>query len=449
MLLDQAWKALQKARGQGPYALCTFASLQDERSRWISEVEPELEEMVLGHLQRCRTFSLILLQLDEKVSTEGEKKTPQPTFPKKILSLIGEKAIVIPHDAGQAYVLLKGADGDQAEQWVESLQAQVRKATRHTLSAGIACQPCIGFKKTDAILNARKAILHRAFFGPETFAVFDAVSCNISGDVFYNRGDLEGAIKEYQHGLKLDPFNINILNSLGVSYAQMNQPKRAHRSFEEALGNDPGNFMALFNLGHVYLGLGRQEEAEACFEKGLAVEGDNFDILLQVGRLRCQKKDFKGALPVLEKAAELWDPRMGEVMLGAVERFLGETYHALDKNKKAMKSLERATSLNPRDAGAMSRLGEIYALEQQGYDIAESLCQQAVEMEINRWCHWYRLGFVQCEAGNVSQSVVSLLKSFRLDGKQAGTAKLLAQVYKKLGKVKQAGKMRERAKRLA
>lgn len=450
MLLDQAWKALQKARAQGPYSLCAFASLQDERTKWISEVEPQLGEKLQNHLQQCGKFSLVLLHLDEEEEAVGDnEKNVTQVFPKKILSLVGEKAIVLPHNGREAYVLLKGTDANQAEQWTEKLRAKVRKATGHSLSAGITCHPSVGFKKGDAILNARKAILHTAFFGADTQVVFDAVSCNISGDVFHNRGDLDGAIREYRHGLKIDPENVNIHNSLGVSYAQMNQQKQALRSFEGALLYDADNFMALFNLGYIYLGLGRQEAAEKCFEKGLSVRDDNFDILLQLGRLRCQRNAYKEALPVLEKAAILWDPRMGEVMLGAVERFLGEAYFAQGKNKKAMASLEKATSLNPRDAGAMSRLGEIYALEKQGNDIAESLCRQAVELDANHWRHWYRLGFVQFKAGDFPEAAHALAKSARLDRKQAEVAHLLAKVYKKMGKKKQAVKLLERAKRLS
>ncbi len=448
MLLDQAWKALKKAREQGPYALYAFASLNDQRVKMLSEVAPELGDKLLASCRRCGEFVLVLLRFDKDTAASDEQDS-LTLFPRQILSLAGEKAIILSHDEREAHVLLKGFDEHKAEKWAENLRGRFKKAAGHSLSVGIACYPCVGAKKNDLILNARKALNHAAFLGPDTQVVFDAVSCNISGDVFHNRGDLAGAIREYRRGLKLDSKNVNILNSMGVSYAQMNQQRRALSSFEGVLAHDADNFMALFNLGHVYLALNQQEAAGKCFEKGLAVKGDNFDLLLQLGRLRCQDKSFEAALPLLEKAAKLWETRLGEVMLGAVERFLGEAYFALGRNKQAMVSLERATSLNPRDAGAMSRLGEIYAIEKQGDDIAQSLCQQAVELEAYRWRLWYRLGFVQFKAGDLQQAAFSLAKSLRLDRKQAAVARLSAKIYKLMGDKKRAANMLERAERLA
>ena len=52
--------------------------------------------------------------------------------------------------------------------------------------------------------NACKALDHGAFFGPDACVVFDAISLNISGDRFYQSGDLNAAIDEYHFALTLD-----------------------------------------------------------------------------------------------------------------------------------------------------------------------------------------------------------------------------------------------------
>jgi len=63
---------------------------------------------------------------------------------------------------------------------------------------------------------------------------------------------LVSAIKEYKRGLQIDPDNINLLNSLGVIYAQINRYHQAIPLFEKVLGIDSEDFMALFNLGFAY-----------------------------------------------------------------------------------------------------------------------------------------------------------------------------------------------------
>jgi len=184
---------------------------------------------------------------------------------------------------------------------------------------------------------------------------------------------------EYRQGLLLDPGNVNILNSMGVANVQLNRPKAARTCFTKALGVEPKNFMALFNLGFICLEDGQAPEALALWEKALAVDGGQPDLLQHLGMLYCRQGRYAEARQILQRCEGLIrkNPQSGgEPMV--VARWLGRACEALGENGLAIVAYQRAVGGNPRDAGSLSRLGRLYALEKQGQDIALALCGQAV-----------------------------------------------------------------------
>ena len=299
-------------------------------------------------------------------------------------------------------------------------------------------------------MNARKALVHAGFFGPDSMAVFDGVSLNISGDVYYNEGDLRKALKEYRKGLALDPENLNLLNSIGVTYAQMNRPKMAIPCFERVLEIDPHNFMALFNMGFAFHNNKKTLEAIGYFEQALAQDDQHFDLLSQLGKLYCKVGRYEDAVNLLSRCVDSnGSEEKREIDYGVAHRYLGEAYKALGNNQQAIASLQRAISLNAQYPAALSMLGELYALAGEGDDIAVSLCRQAIELDDSQAEYWYRLGWVQSRLGEIQEAIASLKKSIRCDGKNATAALLLGQLYEKQGKARRAKQMYERVLRLA
>ena len=111
----------------------------------------------------------------------------------------------------------------------------------------------MAYKKCEIINNARKAFDHATFFGANSLVAFDDVSLNISGDKFYEKGDIPAAINEFKLALALDPGNVNVHNSLGVCYGLQSDYDSAIAAFQKAMALDPGEYMALYNLGLVHL----------------------------------------------------------------------------------------------------------------------------------------------------------------------------------------------------
>ena len=282
--------------------------------------------------------------------------------------------------------------------------------------------------------------MHTAFYGPGTITSFDKVSLNVSGDIYYGEGDLVRAVREYRKGLELDPSDTNLLNSLGETYAQMNKPKMAKPFFEKALQSDPSQYMVLFNLGVANLAISEEELSIKCFEKALRVAkrkpeiNNRNELLLQLGRLYCRTGKFKKAVNLLESSNMVEQESNKGLAAGTVLRYLGEAYQGMGKNRKAVTVLQRAISYNPHDAVSLSMLGELYALEEQGDDIALSLCEQAVELDDARWINWYRLAWIRFRLNEFGAAMDAVKESLRRNKKSVQALFLAGMIYNAMDK---------------
>lgn len=407
--LDQAWEALTIARKRGPYSLCTHDSLIGRVDHPLAS-PPRPLILALRRLWRNQDcFSLVLLQL-----SQGEDSGE---FSARISALAGSGATILPLNGRRAYLFLNQCGEQDALAWCNGFRERMKNLD-FTVSMGAACYPSHHFKKSEMVANAGKALVHAQFLGPDSLVLFDGVSLNISGDIYYNEGDLAGALREYRRGIAIDSENINLLNSLGVTLAQMNRYHQALPLFEKVLSLDPYNFMALFNLGLAYQARGEDEAALQRFEEALGVDSGSFGLLLQLGKMYCRHGRYEDAVQVLLQGVNT-DSSGSGVGHGSAYHYLGQACAGLGRNHEAMGHLQRAINHNPRDAASLSLLGELYDCEDQGGSIALSLCRQAVGLDGSRWQYWLRLGRVQLNQEDAAGATASFEHGLRLDRKNS------------------------------
>jgi len=440
-LLAQAWKALRTAGRRGPYALCAYGPGLNTNHPLAPPV-PTVMNKLRQLWRRVDSFSLVLLHQDQPT---------EESFMRRLSSLAGKKGGLLPLSETEAYVFLPGMNAGKALAWTQTFKNSAKKLTGSTYSMGIAAYPFHDFRKSDMAANARKALLHTGFFGPDSITVFDGVSLNISGDIYYGGGDLVRAVREFRRGIEIDPANVNLLNSLGEAHAQMNRHRAATSFFEKALAIEADNFMALFNLGVTCLLLGDEMRAMTVLEKAISVsrrkkiDDANFDLYLQLGRLYCQTGKYQEAIELLSVCAAMYnnhesttDKARKGVGRSMLFRYLGEAYRGVGLLREAMAMLQRAIRHNPRDAASLSLLGELYGSENQGPEIAISLCRQAVALDDSSWDCWYRLGLVNFRQGNLAAAHEAFQESFRRNRRSTPVLYMLGQLYEKQGKKRQA-----------
>jgi tetratricopeptide (TPR) repeat protein len=290
----------------------------------------------------------------------------------------------------------------------KDIQIRARGLNSMTVSIGIASYPKADYAKADIFENAKKALTHASFFGADSAVMFDAVSLNISGDECYQQGDVPGAIAELKQALKLDPNNINILNSLGVCYGVSGDTEKALAAFKKVIQIDPNEIMAYYNAGYVY-GLKHQPaDALKYYQQAEAIDQNVFEVTFQIGKLYLDQADSSTAKTYFEKALTLQPESW-------ITNFhLGECCEVLNMHDEAILYYEAAVKRNPKDACALSALGTLYADKAENPEISTLFCKKAVEMSPENGLFHYRLGKIYVQQKQLSKAVSAFKRAVEL-----------------------------------
>ena len=299
-----------------------------------------------------------------------------------------ENGIWGPMDADSLGCFFPGKNGTDTLQLAEDIQDRVGELANGSVSIGVASYPTVDYGKADIFINAGKALTHASFLGADSTVLFDAVSLNISGDELYQKGDVTGAIQELKTALKLDPGNVNVLNSLGVCYGVEGALEKALGVFREATRRDPQEVMALYNAGYVHSMLNQTEAALKSYKKAEATGEDVFEVIFQIGKLYLDQGDLDAAKIYLEKAVLL----QPESWIASLH--LGECCEALNMTDEAVMHYEATIKKNPTDACALSALGLLYDEKAENPEISTLFCEKAVEISPDNGLFQFRLGKV-------------------------------------------------------
>lgn len=277
-----------------------------------------------------------------------------------------------------------------------------------TVSIGIASYPTLSFDKDKILDHAGKALDHAAFFGPGSTVSFDAVSLNISGDIRYQNGDIDGAIQEFKTALLLDPSDVNVHNSLGVCYGILSDYDNALIEFQEAARLDPNEVMALYNLGLINMLTGDTEKALQYFLEAGEKEDDIFEITFQTGNVYLKMEKPEKAKNFLEKAVTLNSES------GPAFRCLGECFNAMNMTDDAISAYKKAIRQNPNDAESLSTLGYLFDLLGENPEITTILCQQSIDIAPENGLFRHRLGNLYLKRNQLEDALEQFQKAHDL-----------------------------------
>jgi len=376
-IVDEAWHALHTACWRGPFAFCDYDLLANPEHFPLRPPSQSLLSRLQRRWRDHKTYSLIYFKPDFE-KRERLDDTVLNCF---------EKDIVVVDQNG--YIVLKpGLDSGKAKQWALDRIEYLKRlfGDGYSFSAGVSSYPFGDYSKPQIVRNCQKALLHGDFFGPGTCVVFDALSLNISGDIYFGEGDLRGAVREYRSGIDLVEFDSNLLNSLGVTYALMNRTAEALNSFNKVLAHSPANFMALYNKGLIEQSTGKYESAVHCFSHALEAYDRNdaeesgaiSDLNYQLGVALFYCERYQECSVQLQS----WNEEQPDSRAaGKCCRFIGISYYHLNMAAEASKWLQRGLSFDEFDAESLSLLGELYLREREGDEIALRLAEKSVEID--------------------------------------------------------------------
>ena len=352
----------------------------------------ELLQHAMERVQSVSCFGALIIRMDgipsDEKSGEGDDDPPRILDVCRMVDALCkmENGTWGPVAADSLACFFPGKNDADTLQLAKDIQERIHGLANGSVSIGVASYPTGDYKKEDVFDNSRKALTHASFFGANSAVLFDAVSLNISGDELYKKGDVAGAIQELKTALKLDPENVNVLNSLGVCYGVEGDLEKALKAFEDAIKIDPQEVMALYNAGYVHGMLQQTEEALRCYQKAEATGEDIFEVLFQIGKLYLEQGALESAKTYLEKAICL-QPDAWVAYLN-----LGECCEALNMPDEAVAHYETTVKKNPTDACALSALGFLYDEKAENPEISTLFCEKAVELSPENGLFQFRLG---------------------------------------------------------
>lgn len=302
-------------------------------------------------------------------------------------------------------ILLEEINATGSRKIARRIRRELAKQSQDTVSTGIALHPTLDYPSEEILANAFKALDHAAFFDGNATVVLDAITLNIAGDLFYQEGDLQGAMDEYARGLKLDPSNVNLHNSLGVCYGVQKNYPQALEEFEAAMALDPEEVLPVYNCGLVKRLSGDLPGALASFLEAHAKNHTIYEIVLEMGKLLLEMDDFNRAESYLQKAIDV-DPDNS-----AAHRLLGHCRLKQDRVSLAASAFEKAVKCNPNDAEALSSLGHLYGSQGQNKEIAQLFCQQSVALAPQNGLYYHRLGEVYMHAQRMEEALAEFKRA--------------------------------------
>ncbi len=177
---------------------------------------------------------------------------------------------------------------------------------------------------------------------------------NNLGTVYWNRGDAEGAEREWRKALKLAPTNAIILNNLGLFYTKQKRYADAVTTFRQAMLLKPNYTDPHLNLGVAYEDIGLREVAELQLRAAVALSPLNTRARNELGKLYFGAGRLPEAEEQFRRSIESEPNVVGYDGLGDICLRRGT-------RNQAQGAFERAVSLNRFDSHARFGLGMLYA----------------------------------------------------------------------------------------
>ncbi len=178
-------------------------------------------------------------------------------------------------------------------------------------------------------------------------------------DVYFRLSKFEEAKNEINNALRLDPDNVEYLESLAGTNIAMKNFVKAAETYERILQIDSNYTYGLYSLARLYEELRLPAKALAVYERITDKIGFDFDVLNKMYDIYVSNRNYDKAAEVLENVLKI-DPYNIEF-----KRILGSLYMQSGKYDDARRIYENVFMLNPGDKAVQTELVKIYFIQNE------------------------------------------------------------------------------------
>jgi Tfp pilus assembly protein PilF len=174
-------------------------------------------------------------------------------------------------------------------------------------------------------------------------------------------GHPEAAVEQYEDALQYRPEDPSIHYNLGNALVLEKRDLAAAAEFRTTLRLDPGRADAWFNLGDVMEGAGNLAEASAAYSHAVQLRPDFADARVNLGNVLAQQGKLQEAVQEFREALRL-EPGAADV-----HNNLGSLLAENGRLEEARAEFEEAVRLKPDYPDAEANLGRVRAMEAQSH----------------------------------------------------------------------------------
>lgn len=177
----------------------------------------------------------------------------------------------------------------------------------------------------------------------------------------YEAGNYEGAVKDLNQAIELDPKNALAYNKRGDAYYRLGDYEQAQADSSQAISLNPQDANAYFDRGFALSELGKYKEAIADYTQAIKLNSKDAYAYYGRGLARTQLKDNKGAIGDFNKAIAL-KPQYTEAYLQR-----GILRRRLRQRIEAIQDFDTVIKINPSDAKAYYQRALTQSINKQKY----------------------------------------------------------------------------------
>ncbi len=250
--------------------------------------------------------------------------------------------------------------------------------------------------------------------------------------LYYNRGDVEGAIREFQkaqllnpnfshvyfdlgraytkrreplmaieyylEGLQINPYLPTSHNELGALLVLTGQTDEAIKQYAESLRLDPYQPVVYNNLGNTYIHKADLKKAADCFKAAILINPDYVEAHRSLDNVQIAQSKIEGSISMLKQELEA-QPRNQ-----ALYEQLADLHRQLGELDEATFLYQKALSIKPDYTKALYGLALIYSTRQE-YAKALDMLQGIRQFQPGNPEVYYKIACIYAKQKKVNESI--------------------------------------------
>jgi len=243
----------------------------------------------------------------------------------------------------------------------------------------------------------------------------------VRGNAYFSKGDYNGAARDYDEAVRLNPKNSVAFYNRGNVYNRLGQYDDAIENYDKAieLRQDYANAFtnAFNNRCSAYTSKGAYDRAIEDCSRAIALDATKANYFVSRGNAYNKKPDYDRAMSDYDQAIRL-DANNVSAYLGRCSVFIDKANYG-----SAIESCDQALKRQPNNQSARNNRCWARAIQGPQEQLKQALddCDEALRLRPNDPYAFDSRGFVYLKMGDFEKAIADYDQSIMLGGERAGS----------------------------